>query len=443
MRQFLVESLLLSAAGGVAGVLLSGVALRAVLHADLPVPLPITLDVSLDWRVLAFTVLASVVAGVLFGLLPALQATRATVVETIKNENADGGPVRGSRFAMRSSSDRCRSRSRCSSPRCCSSEASRRARPSIPASARRRRACSGWRFPTDRYDSTKRHLLLSDIERRMARIPGVVSVGAIDNMLLNPLSQQSKRITVPGVTLPKGQTSFEVDFAAADSGLLGSIGLSVIRGRGITAAERQARRGRGHQRGDGASLLAGKDAIGQSFRTDSVVYQVVGVTRTTKVRSLGEEPRPFIITSLTQEFSPVAMIVARTNGDADRTATQMLATVREIDPTLMVIQVKTMTRHLAAMLLARSPGRDGVHAVRRPRARPRGARRLRRRELRGRASHTRGRHSSGRRRTAARAREIAHARGHWPRVGGNGGRIASRIRQRARASDAAVRRRER
>jgi ABC-type antimicrobial peptide transport system permease subunit len=49
VRQFLVESLLLSAAGGVAGVLVSGVALRAVLHADLPVPLPITLDVSLDW----------------------------------------------------------------------------------------------------------------------------------------------------------------------------------------------------------------------------------------------------------------------------------------------------------------------------------------------------------------------------------------------------------
>ena len=101
--------------------------------------------------------------------------------------------------------------------------------------------------------------------------------------------------------------------------MLGSIGVSVIRGRGITAAdapgaprvavvnEEMARR-----------FWPGKDAIGQSFRTDSVVYQVVGVTRTTKVRSLGEEPRPFIITSLTQEFSPVAMIVARTNGDADR-----------------------------------------------------------------------------------------------------------------------------
>ncbi len=78
VRQFLIESLLLSAVGGVAGVLVSGVALHAVLRADLPLPLPITLDVSLDWRVFSFAIAASAIAGVLFGLLPALQATRAT-----------------------------------------------------------------------------------------------------------------------------------------------------------------------------------------------------------------------------------------------------------------------------------------------------------------------------------------------------------------------------
>jgi len=360
VRQFLVESLLLSAAGGIAGVLLSGVALRAVLHADLPVPLPITLDVSLDWRVLAFTILASVVAGVLFGLVPALNATRATVVETIKNENADGGPVR--RFTVRNTLVVGQvSVSLALLITAMLFLRSLQARATVDPGFGSAPAGMLWMtIPTDRYDSTKRLLLLSDIERRIARIPGVVSVGAMDNILLNPLSQQSKRITVPGVPLPKGQSSFEIDYAAADSGLLGSIGLGIIRGRGITAAdapgaphvavvnEEMARR-----------FWPGKEAVGQSFRTDSVVYQVVGVTRTTKVRSLGEEPRPFIIASLTQEFSPVAMIVARTNGDADRTATQMLATVREIDPTLMVIQAKTMTRHLAAMLL---PARLGAMA---------------------------------------------------------------------------------
>jgi ABC-type antimicrobial peptide transport system permease subunit len=195
----------------------------------------------------------------------------------------------------------------------------------------------------------------------MARIPGVVTVGAIDNILLNPLSQQGKRIRVPGVTPPKGQTAFEVDFAAADSGLFDAIGLTVVRGRGITAADvPNAPRVAVINQAMANKFWPGKDAVGQTFSTDSVTYQIVGVTPTTKVRTLGEDPRPFIFTSFAQEFASTAMLVARTNGDADRTATQMLATLREIDPSLMAIQVKTMSRHLAAMLL---PSRLGAMAL--------------------------------------------------------------------------------
>ena len=360
VRQFLVESLLLSSVGGVAGVIVSGLALRGVLRADLPVPIPITLDVSLDWRVLAFSIGASAVAGVLFGLLPALSATRATVVETIKNENADGGPAR--RVTVRNTL--VVGQVAVSLTLLITALLflrSLQARATVDPGFGAAPAGILWMaIPTDRFDSTKRQLLLKDIEQRMARIPGVVTVGAIDNIMLNPLSQQGKSIRVPGVTPPKGQTSFDVDFAAADSGLLGAIGLEVIRGRGITSIdgptaphvavinEAMAKR-----------FWPGKEAVGQTFSTDSVVYQVVGVTRTTKIRTLGEEPRPFIITSLAQEFSAAMMIVARTNGDAERTAAQMLATLREIDPGLMAIQVKTMSRHLATMLL---PARLGAMA---------------------------------------------------------------------------------
>jgi predicted permease len=324
------------------------------------VPIPITLNVSLDWRVLAFSIAASAAAGVLFGLLPALQATRATVIETIKNENADGGPVR--RFTVRNTLVVGQvSVSLALLITALLFLRSLQARATVNPGFGSAPAGMLWlAIPTDRYDSTKRQLLLDDIERRMARIPGVVTVGAIDNVLLNPLSQQSKRINVPGVTPPKGQTAFDVDFAAADSGFFGAVGLTVIRGRGITAAdvpsaprvavvnEEMARR-----------FWPGKEAIGQSFKTDSAVYQIVGVTRTAKVRTLGEDPRPFIITSYAQEFAASVMIIARTNGDAQRVAAQMLATLREIDPGLMAIQVKTMARHLAAMLL---PARLGAMA---------------------------------------------------------------------------------
>jgi predicted permease len=360
VRQFLVESLLLAAVGGAAGVVLSGIALRAILHSDLPVPIPITLDVSLDWRVLAFAVAASAVAGVLFGLLPALQATRATVVETIKNENADGGPTR--RITVRNTLVVGQvSVSLTLLITALLFLRSLEARAKVDPGFGSAPAGLLWlAIPTDRYDSTRRQLLLDDIERRMARIPGVVTVGATDNILLNSLGNQGKRIRVPGVTPPKGQTAFEVDFAAADSGYLGAIGLAVVRGRGITAADVPAApKVAVVNEAMARQFWPGKDAIGQTFSTDSSTYRVVGVTRTAKVRSLGEDPRPFMLTSFAQEFSATAMIVARTNGDADRTATQMLATLRDIDPGLMAIQVKTMARHLAAMLL---PARLGAMA---------------------------------------------------------------------------------
>jgi len=360
VRQFLVESLLLSVAGGVAGVIVSGAALRAVLHADLPLPLPITLDVSLDWRVLTFAVAASAIAGVLFGLLPALQATRASVVETIKNENADGGPMR--RFTMRNAL--VVGQVAVSLTLLITALLflrSLQARATVNPGFGAAPAGMLWlAIPTDRYDSTKRRQLLDDIEHRMARIPGVVTVGAIDNIMLNPLSNQGKRIRVPGVTPPKGQTAFEIDFAAADSGLFDAIGLTVIRGRGITAGDvPNAPRIAVVNEAMANKLWPGKDAIGQTFRTDSVTYQIVGVTHTTKVRTLGEDARPFFFVSFAQEFASTAMLVARTSGDADRTSTQMLATLREVDPSLMAIQVKTMSRHLAAMLL---PARLGAMA---------------------------------------------------------------------------------
>src|SRR5678815_1197032 len=131
----------------------------------------------------------------------------------------------------------------------------------------------------------------------MAQIPGVVTVGAVDNILLNSLSQQGKRIRVPGVTPPKGQNAFDVDCAAADSGYLGAIGLAVIRGRGITAADGpNAPKVAVINEATARQFWPGKEAIGQTFSTDSSTYRVVGVTRTAKVRTLGEDPRPFIIT---------------------------------------------------------------------------------------------------------------------------------------------------
>ena len=84
VRQLLCESLLLSAAGGLAGLLIVPW-VNAILLALLPSsPLPLDLEPSLDGAVFAFGFGLSVLSGLLFGLTPALQASRPDLAEALK-----------------------------------------------------------------------------------------------------------------------------------------------------------------------------------------------------------------------------------------------------------------------------------------------------------------------------------------------------------------------
>jgi predicted permease len=94
IQQLLTESVLLSLVGGVLGLLLGVVGIRALLSvntADLP---RIGVDgalVGVDWRVLAFTLIVSVGTGVLFGLIPALQSARTDLTTTLKESGGRSG----------------------------------------------------------------------------------------------------------------------------------------------------------------------------------------------------------------------------------------------------------------------------------------------------------------------------------------------------------------
>jgi putative ABC transport system permease protein len=83
IRQFLIESTVLSMTGGLFGLLVAfwGIdALRAVLPEDVP-----RLEqIGIDTAVLAFTLSVSFLTGILLGIIPALQATKPDVVEALK-----------------------------------------------------------------------------------------------------------------------------------------------------------------------------------------------------------------------------------------------------------------------------------------------------------------------------------------------------------------------
>ncbi|HEX4565416.1 MAG TPA: ABC transporter permease, partial [Vicinamibacterales bacterium] len=101
VRQLLLESLILAAAGAVAGVIVGVWGARAIVALS-PADLPRIDDFAqasfvaalLDLRIVAFTVLVSLTTAVLFGLAPALQLSRADLAATLKDAGGRGSTSR-------------------------------------------------------------------------------------------------------------------------------------------------------------------------------------------------------------------------------------------------------------------------------------------------------------------------------------------------------------
>src|SRR5881398_331159 len=89
VRQMLTESILLSAIGGIAGLLLS-VWLTDVLISIIPEGAPRLDQVGIDYRVLTFALGVSALTGILFGIVPALQASKLNVSSALKEGGRSG-----------------------------------------------------------------------------------------------------------------------------------------------------------------------------------------------------------------------------------------------------------------------------------------------------------------------------------------------------------------
>jgi putative ABC transport system permease protein len=89
LRQMLTESILLSAIGGIAGLLLS-FWLTDLLMSMLPEGAPRLEQIGIDYRVLTFALGVSALTGILFGIVPALQASKLDVTGALKEGGRSG-----------------------------------------------------------------------------------------------------------------------------------------------------------------------------------------------------------------------------------------------------------------------------------------------------------------------------------------------------------------
>jgi putative ABC transport system permease protein len=99
IRQLLAESVVLSLAGGAAGLLIASWGVKALM-AVAPADLPRASDVHIDAAVLAFSVAISLLAGIVFGAAPAMIASRPDLTVFLRDAGRDGH-AGGSRRRLR------------------------------------------------------------------------------------------------------------------------------------------------------------------------------------------------------------------------------------------------------------------------------------------------------------------------------------------------------
>ena len=232
--QSLVESIALAFAGGIAGL---GVALLTIKALPAVMPARVSLvgieDLGLDYRVLLFMAALSLATGVLFGLLPALHTSKPQVADTLKEGGRGAVGVRGRlRFALVVGEVALATLTLMGAGLAIRSFGAIMAQPlgfDPHGKLSMTLAVTPVRYPTPE----ARRIAMADLERRLAAVPGVTAVGGVDIL---PLSGGDSRrgFGIEGVE-PTPDNPRRMHPRTVTPTYFSTMGIPIISGRGFTA----------------------------------------------------------------------------------------------------------------------------------------------------------------------------------------------------------------
>jgi len=357
VRQLLTESALLGILGGAGGLLLASWVLDLAESLTQSFLIPVGLDLSIDWTVLGFTGLVSLATGAAVGLVPALQATRTDVAPILKGDSAQAGRPRTvalSRILVAGQMAVSAMLLVFAGLFIRSFGATRLVDPGFGYEPT---AFLSFMVPSPRYSDAEGLRLVTSFVDEARRVPGVTRAGAISNPHLNTLNRMIIDVRVDGVAPPPGRSAHSVDFTSVDSGFFATAGIPLLEGRNFREQDRR----------DGTPVAIineamarqfwpGESPLGRTIHLETPGFpdpMVIGVARTAKIRSLEEDPRPFIYLPFAQEFNSWVTVLATTRGDPAATARALHRLLRTTHPDVIVTKSTTVAEHIGIMHIAR------------------------------------------------------------------------------------------
>ena len=195
----------------------------------------------------------------------------------------------------------------------------------------------------------------STLHEQLAAHPGVSAVGATDLLPLG-FGVQTRSLEIPGVVSPRSDGEHEVDHSHVSPGFMEAMDIPLLQGRDfaetdVEGGETVAIVSRAFER---AFLPEG--AVGRSILDNSEPVRIVGVVEDSKVRTIGEDPRPKIFFSTTQQHLPALQFVVRGTGTSQEILQRTLEVAFGIEPDLVLFDQRTMEEQMSVHLFPATHG---------------------------------------------------------------------------------------
>jgi putative ABC transport system permease protein len=359
LRQMLMESVLMALGGGLLGILLALWATGALSAFRIPAPVPLDVSVAVDWRVLLYTFALSVATGLFLGLVPAWISSHPVLTSALKGEDAMARP--GRRIHLRSIL--VVAQIAMSLVLLCGTGLLLRSlenASSIDIGFRSRGLLLMSVDPrVHGYTPERTTQFLTQLRERVAALPGVLSVAATDSVPLYG-GNRSDGFSVVGGTAD--QSIPIVDLFMATPGYFETLGIPRILGRDFAQESASGQKVGVVNQAFAAQIFHGQNPIGRHVNGAGVDYQIIGVVKNIKSRTIGEEIRPILFRSLAQStgsdpsFLGYELIV-RYQGDSAAVANEVRRQIHALDPAMAVYNTETIEEHLRnALSLPRLAG---------------------------------------------------------------------------------------
>jgi predicted permease len=355
IRQILVESTLLAAIAGCAGLLLAYWTAPLLLSLK-PASLPIRIEVPTDWRVVVFTIFASLATGIVFGLAPALRSAKTDLTPALKYESSGGAyqksRLRGTLVIAQMAT--------CAvllvgAVLCVRSLMN--AQSIDPGFDIRHVAMAELDIGSVGYTEAKGRDFDEKLVESVRNLPGVTAASWVSHLPLGTSretrSASAFQATPEGYaeSAPKAKKNKEsLDVFQVGARYFETMGIPLDRGRDFTAEESKSSQKVTVINETAARLFwPSQDAVGQQLQLGKQdAYQVIGVVKTGKYRTLGEDALPAAYLPI--GYAARATLVARTKNDPRSLIEPIRREIQAIDANVAPTDLETMQQYMTLPL---------------------------------------------------------------------------------------------